>query len=323
MPLVGLNVLSLVLSNYTLAHVDASFYQIARGLVLPFTVLTTSIHLHSHPSLFVLFSCAIITLGFFVGVLLDGSPLSITGVVFGVVSSLLTAVQSTSIKKALGVVNGSALMLSWYTNALSAIVLIPVIILLGEGPKVMDLLWIPALGEAAIAFDTQQLRTLPVSITSNPIFTFVTGSIITGTLGFLMSISCLLSIKVTSPITHMISSAMRGVLGSFLGVWLFNDIMTVGRASSIAIILLGSILYTYWKHKENQAPTTRESSTALSPLSINQPIPTKAEEEEEREECLGSEEKISLEDLVCGCSSSMLDDGLDIEAGLYEHRKHP
>lgn len=41
-----------------------------------------------------------------------------------------------------------------------------------------------------------------------------------------MSIAGLLSIKVTSPITHMISSAVRGVASSFLGLWFFHDIIS-------------------------------------------------------------------------------------------------
>ena len=86
-----------------------------------------------------------------------------------------------------------------------------------------------------------------------------------------MSIASLLSIKVTSPITHMVSSAVRGVAASMLGVWLFSDIISTyvhlfrqhsacltyvcsGRAASIATILLGSIFYTWVKHKESQAP---------------------------------------------------------------------
>ena len=40
-----------------------------------------------------------------------------------------------------------------------------------------------------------------------------------------MSIASLLSIKVTSPITHMVSSAVRGVAASLLGKWLFHDII--------------------------------------------------------------------------------------------------
>lgn len=88
-----------------------------------------------------------------------------------------------------------------------------------------------------------------------------------------MSIASLLSIKVTSPITHMVSSAVRGVAASVLGVWLFQDIVSTyvpaaipctdsrsaylflfhsGRATSIAAILLGSIFYTWVKHQESQ-----------------------------------------------------------------------
>lgn len=100
----------------------------------------------------------------------------------------------------------------------------------------------------------------------------------------MMSIASLLSIKVTSPITHMVSSAVRGVAASLLGMWLFHDVITrsllfslflltrkdlinffhnySGRASSIAIILLGSILYTWVKHQESQpaAASSRKGS---------------------------------------------------------------
>ena len=47
-----------------------------------------------------------------------------------------------------------------------------------------------------------------------------------GVFGFLMSVASLMSIKVTSPITHMVSSAVRGVAASLLGVWLFHDVVT-------------------------------------------------------------------------------------------------
>lgn len=41
-----------------------------------------------------------------------------------------------------------------------------------------------------------------------------------------MSIASTLSIKITSPITHMISSAIRGVAASLLGMWLFKDVLS-------------------------------------------------------------------------------------------------
>ena len=64
-------------NNYTLKYVDASFYQVARGLVLPLTVATSYFFLHARPSFKILVSCAIVTLGFLVGVFLDGKYLDV------------------------------------------------------------------------------------------------------------------------------------------------------------------------------------------------------------------------------------------------------
>lgn len=254
-PTVSLNVVGLSFSNYTLKHVDASFYQVARGLVLPFTVCTSLFVLHSRPSLRVLLACFLVTTGFFVGVFLDGTEVSAIGVTFGVMSSMITAIHSVVIKRSLDVVKGSALHLSWYTNLYSAIALIPVIVVSGEIPAVVALFAEPG----------------PLTIGISPLSTFLWGSAITGVFGFLMSIASLLSIKVTSPITHMVSSAVRGVAGSVLGVWLFNDVITTGRASSIAIILGGSIYYTWVKHQENrplQTPTNTKNGQQYDRLQV-------------------------------------------------------
>jgi len=239
--MVGLNVVGLSFSNYTLKYVDASFYQVARGMVLPFTVGMSFIALNSRPSLRILFSCAIVTGGFFIGVFLDGTILSYVGVGFGVASSAITAIHSVVIKKSLNVVNGSALLLSWYTNVLSAIILLPLCLIAGEGPGIMTLFF----GSA------EQVKEGAISALTK----FTWGSIITGVLGFLMSIASLLSIKVTSPITHMISSAVRGVAASLLGHWLFQDVISTGRATSIGTILLGSFYYTWVKDQETRKPT--------------------------------------------------------------------
>ncbi|KAF7293041.1 TPT domain-containing protein [Mycena indigotica] len=243
-PMVSLSVLGLSLSNYTLKYVDASFYQVARGLVLPFTVCVSGWMLHTRPSLPILFSCAIVTAGFFIGVFLDGTPLSMVGVGFGVASSTITATHSVIIKQSLKVVNDSTILLSWYTNLLNVFVLLPIVMFV-EGGDVMKLL-----------FGIEELAKAPGEWSA--LRTFVYGSLITGVVGFLMSLASLLSIKVTSPITHMVSSAVRGVAASLLGMWLFHDVMTSGRASSIAIILFGSIYYTWVKHKETEAARPAE-----------------------------------------------------------------
>lgn len=52
------------------------------------------------------------------------------------------------------------------------------------------------------------------------------GLLTQGLVGWLLSIAGVLSIKITSPITHMVSAAVRGILQSLLGVWVFGDIIT-------------------------------------------------------------------------------------------------
>ncbi|KAJ7634651.1 hypothetical protein FB45DRAFT_909439 [Roridomyces roridus] len=229
--MVVLNVIGLSSSNYTLKYVDASFYQVARGLVLPFTIATSFIMLHSRPSIGILLSCATVTAGFFLGVFFDGTPLSLVGIAFGAASSFITALASVVIKQSLPVVNGSTILLAWYTNVLSSFVLLPLVLLAGEGPSVLAIL-------SGVDVD---------------LWTFLWGSAITGGVGFAMSIAAPLSIKTTSPITHMVSAASRGVASTFLGFWLFGDIISSGRAGSIGVILAGSIYYTWVKHKESEA----------------------------------------------------------------------
>jgi GDP-fucose transporter C1 len=80
-------------------------------------------------------------------VFLDAIPISFVGVSFGVVSSAITALHSVVIKKALDVVKGSTLELSWYSNLLSAVILLPLIVVMGELPEVMKLFFEP---EAAV-----------------------------------------------------------------------------------------------------------------------------------------------------------------------------
>jgi GDP-fucose transporter C1 len=112
-------------------------------MVLPFTVMTSLVYLKARPSVNVFLACGLVTAGFFVGVFLDGTAVSMTGISFGVASSMITAVHSVVIKKSLDVVGGSALAFAWYSNLLAAFTLSPIIILAGEGPGVSKMLFNP------------------------------------------------------------------------------------------------------------------------------------------------------------------------------------
>ncbi|CAG7850417.1 SubName: Full=Related to GDP-fucose transporter {ECO:0000313/EMBL:CCA69630.1} [Serendipita indica DSM 11827] len=257
-PMILANVIGLSANNYCLKYVDASFYQIARGLVLPLTVVLSLIFLKaSRPSIRVLAACAVVTAGFFVGVLLDGSPSSdskkansnmILGVAFGLLSSVTTAGHAIIIKRSLPVVNNDAIELAWYSNVLSSALLIPVMLIVGEGADILDLVSSP----------------LYVDGRMSGLGHFLWGSMVTGLVGWLLSIAGVLSIKITSPITHMVSSAVRGILQSAMGVWVFGDIITTGRGTSIFVILAGSAYYTWAKNEELLEQRAREANAAKS-----------------------------------------------------------
>jgi len=241
-----LNLLSLSTGNYSLRFVDASFYQVARGLLLPFTVLTSYAMLGTRPSHRIILSCSVVTSGFIIGVYLDDVHVSSLGICFGIASSLMTALHASVMKRGFEAVGGSALSMSWYSNLFSALLLLPFIIILGEGPAVLDIFSGKAEG----------------------LSTFLIGSVVTGSVGFLLSIAGVLSIKVTSPITHMISSAIRGVAASILGVVLFSDVLTSGRIWAIIVILGGSIYYTWIKHIESlpQSPSRKYEQVPMEEL---------------------------------------------------------
>ena len=156
---------------------------------------------------------------------------------------MTTAIHAIVIKKAHEVVKGGTIELVYYNNLLSAAVLLPLIMLSTEPRAVLDLL----------GSDYTSVTT-----TSSPLRTFIIGAAVTGFWGFLINVAGFRQIKITSPVSHMIASAVRGVLATFLAVWLFNDIITAGRAGGITLILIGSVLYTWIKDREATAQTAAE-----------------------------------------------------------------
>ncbi|KAG6841776.1 hypothetical protein C0991_007105 [Blastosporella zonata] len=209
-PVVLVNIVGLVFNTLCLRGVEASFFQIARGLVLPLTIIVSSIHTRTSPSKTVLFAAASVTLGFFIGVapstsLPAASTPSLLSLFYGILSSLFIALHAVLIKSSLPYCNNSTIQLAWWTNFGSAVFLLPAVILHGEVSLFYDMLNNPSWNGTV----------------------FIWGSLITGFFGFLLCVAGLLSIKITSPITHMFSSAARSVLQTLLGVWIFNDILTV------------------------------------------------------------------------------------------------
>ncbi|GLB35871.1 putative triose-phosphate Transporter family protein [Lyophyllum shimeji] len=246
-PVVLVNVIGLVFNTLCLRDVEASFFQIARGLVLPLTIVVSSLHTRTTPPAKVLLAAATVAFGFFVGVtpstsLPVASTPSIISLLYGVLSSLFIAFHAVLIKSSLPHCNNSTIQLAWWTNCGSAVVLFPAVVLDGEAALFSNML-----------HDAKWDGTV-----------FFRGSLVTGFFGFLLCIAGLLSIKITSPITHMFSSAARSVLQTLLGRWIFGDILTVSRGASITIILGGTMYYTWIKSQTSPPPSRRSEDVESS-----------------------------------------------------------
>ncbi|CAG8470008.1 7380_t:CDS:2 [Acaulospora colombiana] len=245
LPLVTINVLGLSFNTICLQYVDASFYQVARALVLPFTVLFSYIFIKQKSSAMILLSCFIVCAGFVVGISSERLTVSLAGIIFGIFSSVSTALHAVVIKKSLDVVQGRTMELVYYNNLLSTIAFTPLVLLFNEQAEVAKLL-----------SDSEQYH--------SSLKTFVCGIFVTGFFGFLINIAGFLQIKVTSPVTHMISSAFRGVVQTALGALLFGEILTSGRVGGISLILAGSCYYTWIKDRESRS--TRQNMKAYEKL---------------------------------------------------------
>ncbi|KAF8317105.1 hypothetical protein DL93DRAFT_2077258 [Clavulina sp. PMI_390] len=302
LPTVSVGIIALVFNTLCLRNVDASFFQIARGLLLPCTILITALNTRLAPRAPVLRAAALVTAGFFIGISPQsffksselpasgeiigssdamGSAVTETGLkglgmqaakvlgldstmnmdrdkllalLYGTLSALMTAMHAVMVKNAVKIVEGSVMKLTYWTNLLSATFLLPCILLNGE----------LSLFVAKIIFGQHISTTTPPPIyaydASVERSTFLIGCLVTGFFGFLLGMAGLLSIKVTSPVTHMVSSAARSVLQTILGVWFFGEIVTGRRAGSITVITLGALYYTWVQ--SSHAPPPPASTTA-------------------------------------------------------------
>ncbi|THH02590.1 hypothetical protein EW026_g308 [Hermanssonia centrifuga] len=193
-PVTLVNVMGLVFNILCLRGVEASFFQIARGLVLPLTIVVSSVHTRTIPGARVVLAAGVVACGFILGV----APHTLTtiqwrsapsgiSIIYGVLSSLFIAVHAVLIKVSLPHAHNSTIQLAYWQNLGSAIFLAPFILIQGEYGMLFELMASPDWNGKM----------------------FVWGSIITGVFGFLLCVAGLLSIKITSPITHMFSSPVR------------------------------------------------------------------------------------------------------------------
>ncbi|WVW79651.1 hypothetical protein I302_101620 [Kwoniella bestiolae CBS 10118] len=228
--------------------VPASFYQVSRGLLLPVTVLLSYMFLGSKISSAILKSILVICVGFVVGSIARyggtsslesysnvahvASALLDLGFVLGIASTFTTAAETIVVKV---YAPKLSIFRAVYTTSLVGFITFTSLSFLSGGFTELSSL---------LSNDTTR------KFLSSTIFSSIAISSIAY---YLVSIAAVLQITVTTPVTHTISTAVRGVLQSLLAVVLLpNESLSTWQVISICFILLGSIRYTWIKEKEKR-----------------------------------------------------------------------
>jgi len=266
-------VVGVLAKTYCLAAVDASFYQIARGLLLPFTLGLSYLFLPSKYATFpplALGGAAIVISGFGIGMISDMNKMmtSSRGLVLGVGSSMTTAIESIVVKRFVGArakeTGEGVIQMVWMSNVIAIGLYVPVLLFSGE------------LSDPAIQalFAPSKDSTLLSSKSTEFLYTCT----LTGLCSFLLTLATFLQIRITSPVTHMIVTAARGVAQSAIAVALLpHETIDKGRVASMVCILGGSALYGW---AEDQAMQKREAEKAIGRTEEGRPMMTEEKGEE-------------------------------------------
>lgn len=231
-PLIAMNVIGLTINTFFLKEIDAVMYQVGRSMLLPMTVILTPLILgNGIGGFWVVISCCIITSGYIIGMGIV-SPSSYgydsinninwKGVWLGLASSLCTTIHSFVIKISFRKIKyNSTWSLLWYNNLGSLIILTPFLL-----------------------YELDLLSTLSEKNYSLLLY----GSLLAGSTGLLINLAGFLQLKVTSPLSHMVSSISRGVIQTLIAFFVFNDYLNEERIIGIIITLLGSSMYILAKN---------------------------------------------------------------------------
>lgn len=268
MPLALARVVGVLAKTFCLAAVDASFYQIARGLLLPFTLLLSYLFLPTKHAQFppvALGGAGVVCFGFGIGMVSDMNKMltSSRGLVLGVGSSMTTAIESIVVKRFVGArakeTGEGVIQMVWMSNVIALGLYVPVLILSGE-------LRDPAV--RALLAGSSSASTLGPSASTSADFLWTAS--LTGVCSFLLTLATFLQIKITSPVTHMIVTAARGVAQSAFAVLLLpHESIDKGRIGSMVCILGGSALYGW---AEDRAMVQREEDKKMARTEEGRPM---------------------------------------------------
>lgn len=264
-PLTVARAVGALAKTFCLASIDAAFYQIARGLLLPFTLALSLAVLRPRPYFppLSLAGAAAVMLGFAAGTTADvrSRLTGGRGLLLGIGSSATTAAEAVVVKTfvARGGDGPAAWQLAWMSGAGAVVLLVPLLLVSGEAATLAAILRSlarPADPSAVAAHGPAFLRR----------------ALLAGGGGFLLTVATFAQIDVTSPTTHMVVTAVRGVVQSALAVAVLREPVTSGRVVSMLLIIGGSAVYGWGRDRyahgvgagtasrETDAPVPRDDS---------------------------------------------------------------
>ncbi|XP_075972631.1 GDP-fucose transporter nac [Anticarsia gemmatalis] len=219
--------LMIATNNLCLKYVGVPFYYVGRSLTTVFNVVFSYVLLGQKTSTRCIVCCAFIMYGFYLGVDQENllGSFSLLGTIYGVIGSLMLSLYSIYTKKVLPNVNHEVWLLSYYNNAYSIILFIPLIIINGE----LTILW---------------------NYTAFNSLYFWIQMFIGGLCGFAIGYFTSLQIKVTSPLTHNISGTAKACAQTVIATQWYHEVKNLYWWASNVIVLCSSAMYARFKQLE-------------------------------------------------------------------------
>lgn len=213
-------------------------------------------------------------MGFGIGMISDMNKMLTTsrGLVLGVGSSMTTAIESIVVKRFVGAkakeTGEGVIQMVWMSNVIAIGLYVPVLLFSGElnDPAVQALFTSKTASASATS-----------SLLDSKNAEFLYTCTLTGLCSFLLTLATFLQIQITSPVTHMIVTAARGVAQSAIAVMLLpHETIDKGRIGSMVCILGGSAIYGW---AEDRAMVKREKEKEFA--KAEEGIPMMANDERE------------------------------------------
>lgn len=224
-------------NNLCLKYVDVGFYYIGRSLTTVFNVIFSYIIIGQKTSFGCIICCGVIVGGFWLGVDQENvaGSLSILGTFYGVLGSLTVCLYSIHTKRVLPLVNDEIWLLSYYNNAYSMFLFLPLMLVNNEYNTVWH-------------YDELHELYFWIAMT------------VGGICGFAIGFVTALQIQVTSPLTHNISGTAKACAQTILATYWFDESKQLLWWVSNFIVLVASGVYARLKQLDMDKVYRKEKS---------------------------------------------------------------